>query len=177
MKHLARAIGLTLLLASSLSCAAHPPAAAPPPPTQAIEMRLDPEALAAWGRTLQVQAGTSGVAGIETRNIKGNPKSSEVYTIMLTVPPNTRIAAHAHPDDRVAVVMSGTWYFGYGDEFNEASLRPLPPGSFYTEPPGVRHFARTGDTAAVVLITGFGPTGTAYANPADDPRRADSATK
>jgi quercetin dioxygenase-like cupin family protein len=169
-----RSMCVGLVCISSFSCAAHPPLPASPPPA---EVRLDPEALGAWRKTLKVEAGTSGVAGIETSNVKGNPQGAGLYTIMLRVPPNTRIAAHSHPDDRAAVVASGTWYFGYGNVFDEASLRPLPPGSFYTEPPSVLHFARTGDTAAVLLITGVGPTGTTYANSAEDPRAAPSSEK
>lgn len=107
-------------------------------------------------------AGTSGVAGIETRVLKGVPSATGLYTILLTIPPNTRIAAHDHPDDRIATVVSGTWYFGYGEKFDERALKALPPGSFYTEPPGLAHFARTGDTAVVLQITGAGPTGTTY---------------
>lgn len=107
-------------------------------------------------------AGTSGVAGLETRVLKGIPSATGLYTILLTIPPHTRIAAHDHPDDRVATVVSGTWYFGYGTKFDERALKALPPGSFYTEPPGQPHFARTGDTAVVLQTTGVGPTGTTF---------------
>ncbi len=107
-------------------------------------------------------AGTSGLSGIRTRVLKGDPSRSGVYTIELAVPANTRIEAHDHPDDRVATVISGTWYFGYGRRFDEKSLKALPPGSFYTEPPNEPHFARTGDVPVVIQISGFGPTGTKY---------------
>jgi hypothetical protein len=46
----------------------------------------------------------------------------------------------------------------------------LPPGSFYTEPAGVAHFALTRAEPVVVYITGFGPTNTVYLNAANDPR-------
>jgi pimeloyl-ACP methyl ester carboxylesterase len=72
------------------------------------------------------------------------------------------IEAHGHPDDRVATVISGTWHFGYGARFDDEALKALPPGSFYTEPPNEPHFARTGSTAVVLQISGFGPTGTSY---------------
>jgi uncharacterized RmlC-like cupin family protein len=97
-----------------------------------------------------------------------------VYTIMLRVPPHTRIAAHAHRDDRVATVVSGTWHIGYGDKFDQAKLKALPPGSFYTEPPGEPHFAETGDEAVVVQITGVGPSSTDYVDPSQDPRKTHS---
>lgn len=114
--------------------------------------------------------GSSGVGGIETVVLKGDPNQAGVYTIMLRVPAHTRIAAHSHRDDRVATVISGTWHIGYGDRFEEAKLKALPQGSFYTEPPGRPHFAETGDEAVVVQITGFGPSSTDYVDPAQDPR-------
>ena len=70
--------------------------------------RLDPAAikgLAASGAT----AGTSGVSGIRTRVLKGDPTKPGLYAIQLEVPAHTRIEAHVHPDDRVATVVSGIW--------------------------------------------------------------------
>jgi len=114
--------------------------------------------------------GSSGVSGIQTVVLKGDPNETGVYTIMLRVPAHTQIAAHSHRDDRVATVVSGTWHIGYGDKFDESKLKALPPGSFYTEPPGRNHFAETGDEAVEVQITGFGPSSTEYVDPAQDPR-------
>jgi pimeloyl-ACP methyl ester carboxylesterase/quercetin dioxygenase-like cupin family protein len=114
--------------------------------------------------------GSSGVADIRTIVLKGDPDQPGVYTIMLRVPPHTRIAAHSHRDDRVATVISGTWRIGYGDRFDESKLKSLPPGSFYTEPPGETHFAETGDEAVEVQITGYGPSSTDYVDRARDPR-------
>ena len=93
--------------------------------------------------------GSSGVSGTQTVILKGDPTKPGLYAILLRVGPNTKIQAHSHPDDRVATVVSGDWYFGYGREFNEAALKPLPPGSFYTEPPGMDHFAMTKATGVV----------------------------
>jgi hypothetical protein len=61
--------------------------------------------------------------------------------------------------------MRGTWYIGYGDEFDEKKLKALPPGSFYTEPAGLDHFAQTAAEPVVVYITGYGPTDTTYTDP------------
>jgi len=116
--------------------------------------------------------GSSGVGGIQTVVLKGNPDQTGIYTIMLRVPAHTRIAAHSHRDDRVATVIAGTWHIGYGDKFDEAKLKALPPGSFYTEPSARNHFAETGDEAVVVQITGFGPSSTDYVNATEDPRKA-----
>jgi pimeloyl-ACP methyl ester carboxylesterase/quercetin dioxygenase-like cupin family protein len=119
--------------------------------------------------------GSSGVAGIQTIVLKGDPDQAGVYTIMLRVPAHTRIAAHSHRDDRVATVISGTWRIGYGDSFDETRLKALPPGSFYTEPPGQPHFAETGDEPVEVQITGFGPSSTDYVNSGQDPRSTHKA--
>ena len=103
--------------------------------------------------------------------LKGDPSKPGLYTMLLRVGPNTKIEAHAHPDDRVATVLSGTWYFSYGKQFNESALKQLPPGSVYTEPPDTHHFAMTRGESVTIQITGTGPSGTAYADPANDPAR------
>jgi quercetin dioxygenase-like cupin family protein len=109
-------------------------------------------------------AGTSGVAGIRTTVMSGDPTQDGPYTIRLSVPPNTKIQAHTHRDTRTAVVISGVWYFGYGtsEAAGAAGEKALPAGSFYTEPSGVAHFAQTKADAVVVYITGQGPTDTVY---------------
>jgi quercetin dioxygenase-like cupin family protein len=113
--------------------------------------------------------GSSKLAGVHTKILAGNPAAAGFYSILLFVPPQTTIQAHSHRDDRMATVVSGTWQFGYGTHFDEKALKTLPVGSVYAEPGGVNHFARTGEVAVVVHISGFGPTDTRYFNPADDP--------
>lgn len=116
--------------------------------------------------------GTSGVSGIRTVLLKGDPDRAGLYTIMLRIPAHTRIEAHVHQDDRMATVVSGTWYIGYGDSFNSAALKALPAGSFYTEPADRSHFAETRETDVIVQITGVGPSSTRYIDPASDPQSA-----
>jgi quercetin dioxygenase-like cupin family protein len=132
-----------------------------------LQRRLSPdEALAL--PVVAAGAGTSGLSRIETRLLKGDPARPGLYTISIKVPPNTRIAAHTHRDDRTAVVVSGVWHFGYGPVANEAATRALLPGSFYTEPADDTHFARTGGEGATVYITGMGPSDTRYVGAAID---------
>jgi hypothetical protein len=75
------------------------------------QLRLTPTEIQALP-SISAGAGTSGIGGIRTRVLAGDPTASGPYTIALSVPANTRIAAHRHRDDRVATVISGTWYFG-----------------------------------------------------------------
>ena len=144
------------VLAAALVLAAS--AALADPPTQ----QRKPPAEFDFSTAASAGAGTSGIAAIQTIVLKGDPTKPGLYTIMLRIPANTRIAAHTHPDDRIGTVISGTWYFGYGKVFDAAALKALPPGSFYTEPPADPHFAETRDSPVVLQITGYGPTGTTY---------------
>src|SRR5262249_15773975 len=88
---------------------------------------------------------SSGLAGVSTQILFGDPSKRGFYTIVLFVPAHTTIPAHSHLDDRMATVVSGTWQFAYGDRFDERALKSLPVGSVYSEPGRVNHFARTGD--------------------------------
>jgi len=124
-----------------------------------------------WPSGSSLTVGTSAVAGIETVVLKGDPRTAGLYTILLRLSPNTKIEAHAHPDDRVGTVISGTWYFGYGRVFDETQLKALPPGSFYTEPPNADHFAMTKSEGVVIQVTGVGPSATTYVDPTNDPTR------
>jgi len=134
------------------------------------EKRITP-AEVQWPNAAGGAAGTSGVAGIQTVVLKGDPSKAGLYTLLLRLGSNQRIQAHSHRDDRVATGVSGKWYFGYGRQFNEAALKELPPGSFYTEPPGVFHFAMTKGEGVTIQISGTGPSDTVYADPQNDPSK------
>jgi len=132
------------------------------------QLRLSPAAV----DTMQAHAagsGTSGVAGIRTTIVAGDPSLPGRYTIRLTIAPNTRIQAHTHRDNRSAVVVAGVWYFGYGPVAKTEAESALPPGSFYTEPAGVAHFAETKGEPVTVYITGDGPTDTRYVQASGEP--------
>jgi len=114
-------------------------------------------------------AGGSGNVAVQVVTILGDASKPGPYAQLLKVGPNAQIAAHHHAGDRVGSVLTGTWHFGYGTQFDSAKLKTLPTGSVYTEPSGAPHFAMTGNEPVIVLITGTGPTDTVYENPADDP--------
>ncbi|MGP8033564.1 MAG: cupin domain-containing protein [Steroidobacteraceae bacterium] len=132
------------------------------------QLRLPPAVVDAM-QAHEAGSGTSGVAGIHTTIVAGDPSLPGPYTIRLTIPPNTRIQAHTHRDNRTAVVVAGVWYFGYGPVAKTQAEKALPPGSFYTEPAGVAHFAETKGEPVTVYITGDGPTDTRYVQPGAEP--------
>src|SRR6266699_2842827 len=132
------------------------------------EMRMLPAEMRG-GAVESNQIGSSGLAGVHTKVLFGDPSKAGFYSILLFVPPHTTIQAHSHRDDRMATVVSGEWHFGYGTRFDQKSLKALPAGSVYSEPGGTNHFAQTGDDPVIVQISGYGPTDTRYFNPDDDP--------
>jgi hypothetical protein len=78
--------------------------------------------------------GTSGVTGIKTVLLYGNPAKPGPYVLEIRVPANTVIAAHTHRDNRFATVISGTWYFGFGTNPATVRVKALTAGGLYTEP-------------------------------------------
>jgi hypothetical protein len=72
---------------------------------------------------------------------------------------------HFHPEDRHAVVISGTWYTGEGDTFDPAKTVALKPGSYMKHPAGGHHFDGARDEEVIVQIVGYGPSGTTLISP------------
>ncbi|MDB6090709.1 MAG: hypothetical protein JWN85_3493 [Gammaproteobacteria bacterium] len=143
-------------------------AAAYAAPLSSPQLRVTPDEVDTM-QSHHAGAGTSGIAGIRTTVVAGDPAKPGPYTIRLSVPANSRIQAHTHRDNRTCVVIAGTWYFGYGPVAGAAAEKALRAGSFYTEPAGVAHFAETRAEPVVVYITGSGPTDTVYVKASDAP--------
>lgn len=147
-------IGLLLFAVVAVACVAHAQGASNG------TVRLSAADIAALPST-GPGPGTSGVAGIRTAVLDGDPLLAAPYTIALFVPAHTRIAAHRHRDARSVVVVEGEWHFGYGDDAGGATAA-LGAGAFYTEPADVPHFAYTTEHPATLYITGTGPTDTRF---------------
>src|SRR5438270_7692477 len=73
------------------------------------EMRMTPQEIRASALDSN-QIGSSGLPGVHTKVIFGDPSRASFYTILLFVPAHTTIQAHSHRDDRVATVVSGEWH-------------------------------------------------------------------
>jgi quercetin dioxygenase-like cupin family protein len=96
--------------------------------------------------------------GMEQLNLVGDPSKPGPYTLRLKFPKGYRIAPHTHPDAREVTIISGIYATGYGDKFDEAALKVLPAGSFYTEPANVPHFIEIKEDV-VLQVSGKGPSG------------------
>ncbi len=131
------------------------------------EMRMTPAEMRASALDSN-QIGSSGLVGVHTKVLFGDPAKEGFYTILLFVPAHTTIQAHSHRDNRMAAVVSGEWHLGYGAHFDAKSLKTLPPGSVYSEPGSDDHFARTDNDRVIVQISGYGPTDTRYFDALND---------
>lgn len=103
----------------------------------------------------------------------GDPAKPGPYLIRVKLPAGTRMEPHKHPEDRIYTVMSGVFYIGLGETFDEAKLTAYGPGSVVVLPGGQPHFhwARSGEY--ITQVSAIGPLGLGYVDPDDDPRNAD----
>lgn len=151
---------LALTLCGALALASSPTRAAEFPETG---LTLTPEQMT-WEPNPRV-------SGLGVARIIGSGKKSGTYLYRVKFPKGRTVQPHSHPDDRTYTVISGTWYIGWGETYDESKMTALSAGGFYTEPAGVPHFVATPDGEAVVQITGTGPTKVDYVNPAQVPKK------
>lgn len=66
--------------------------------------------------------------GAEQAVIVGDDANPGLYSYQGRIPSGTKVAPHYHSGDRVVVVISGTFYVGFGDRFDAAAMKALPAG-------------------------------------------------
>jgi quercetin dioxygenase-like cupin family protein len=115
--------------------------------------------------------------GVFSRNLIGDVKKDGFYVARFKLPPNEKQPAHTHPDHRTYTVASGTMYSGLGTKFDESKLIELPTGSFYNMPANMPHFSWTKAGEVIMQVTGNGPSGFFYCDPADDPRNKNKTAR
>jgi quercetin dioxygenase-like cupin family protein len=102
--------------------------------------------------------------------VVGQPAEPGPYVIRVKVPAGVKIMPHRHPEDRVYTVISGVFYIGRGERFDDAELQAYPPGSVVVLPGGTPHFHWAKSGEYVTQVTAIGPLGLEYLDQADDPR-------
>ena len=86
------------------------------------------------------------------------------------VPSGVKLMPHEHPEDRVYAVISGVFYIGLGDRFDEEKLQAYPPGAVVVLPGDTPHFHWAMSGAYVTQVSAIGPLDLKYLDPKDDPR-------
>jgi len=132
----------------------------------AVEHKIVSPAELKWG-----DASPGLPPGAKMAVLDGDPTTKGSFTVRLQAPDGYKIPPHTHPTTERITVLSGTFYLGMGDKFDEAAGREMAVGSFAVLPAGMKHFGwNTGET--VLQINSEGPFQIKYVNPADDPRNA-----
>ncbi len=135
-----------------------------------LHAQAQPEPMAMTPAEMKWEAqGGLALPGMEQANLVGNPSKPGPYTLRLKFPAGYKLAPHTHPDSREVTILSGTWYTGYGERFDEAALKALPAGSFYTEPANVAHFVEVREPVTI-QVKGTGPSGRVFVGPAGNPK-------
>ena len=108
--------------------------------------------------------------GVEHAVLEGELGEVGIFVMRLRFPDGYEIPPHTHPNYERVTVLSGTFFLGYGEEFDREETRRLDAGGFTTMLPETAHFAiAEGET--VIQLTSMGPWEINYVNPEDDPRR------
>jgi quercetin dioxygenase-like cupin family protein len=101
----------------------------------------------------------------------GDPREPGPYVIRVKVPMGTRLMPHKHPEDRIYTVISGVFYIGLGETFDETRLSAFAPGSLVVLPGDQSHFHWAKSGEYITQVSAIGPLGLEYVDPANDPRK------
>jgi hypothetical protein len=102
--------------------------------------------------------------------VVGNTSEVAPYVVRVKVPSGVKLMPHRHDEDRVYTVISGVFYIGLGEEFDDRKLQAYPPGAVIVLPGGTSHFHWAKSGEYVTQVTAIGPISLEYVNPEDDPR-------
>jgi hypothetical protein len=114
-------------------------------------------------------------AGVELAVVVGNPTEPGPYVIRVKAPLGAKLLPHRHPEDRVYTVISGVFYIGFGDTFDDNAVTAYPPGTALVLPGDTWHFHWAKSGEYITQVTAIGPLGLEYAHTADDPRHSTPA--
>jgi quercetin dioxygenase-like cupin family protein len=90
----------------------------------------------------------------------GDSSKPGLYVDRIKFAPGTKVMPHWHPDSaRTVLVLSGTFYFAVGEQWDESQLKAYPAGTLYSEPARTPHYAWAKDGEVILQVTAIGPTG------------------
>jgi quercetin dioxygenase-like cupin family protein len=87
----------------------------------------------------------------------GDPTKPGLYIVRLKWLAGNMSRPHFHPNDRLIVVLEGTWWVGTGDKYDPDNTVPVPAGSYVTHFGNKIHYdgAKAGDV--IIQVHGMGP--------------------
>jgi quercetin dioxygenase-like cupin family protein len=109
-------------------------------------------------------------SGVKLALIEGPMNEAVPFLVRIKFPAGAKVPAHWHPAIEHVTVMSGTFYIGVGDAFDETKAMQFSAGSVTIMQPKTTHFAFFKEET-ILQVHGVGPWEVIYVNPADDPRK------
>ena len=104
--------------------------------------------------------------------VVGHPSEPGPYVVRVKVPSGVKLMPHRHQEDRIYTVMSGVFYIGLGEQFDETGMEAYPPGSVIVLPGDTPHFHWAKSGEYVTQVMAIGPISLEFLNPQDDPRNS-----
>ena len=101
--------------------------------------------------------------------LSGDPAQPGPFTLRLRMPAGTVIAPHTHATAENVTVLSGAIVHDTGETMDKARGKQVAAGGFVYLPGNMPHSLWTTTEPAEIQVTGTGPFGLHYINPADDP--------
>ncbi len=90
----------------------------------------------------------------------GDSSQPGLYVDRIKFMPGMKVMPHWHPDSvRTVLVMSGTFYFAVGEQWDGASSRLILRGRYIPNPARSPHYAWAKDGEVILQVTAIGPTG------------------
>jgi quercetin dioxygenase-like cupin family protein len=103
--------------------------------------------------------------------VVGELSEAAPYVVRVKLPSGVKLMPHRHQEDRVYTVISGVFYIGLGEEFDERKLEAYPPGAVVVLPGGTPHFHWAKSGEYITQVTAIGPISLEYVDSEDDPRK------
>jgi hypothetical protein len=87
----------------------------------------------------------------------GDPAKPGLYIVRYKWLPGNMSRPHFHPNDRLIVVLAGTWWVGTGDVFSPNNTVPMRAGTYVTHFAKQIHYDGAKDEEAIIEVHGMGP--------------------
>lgn len=123
-----------------------------------------------WQDSIQWNSFAAFPGKVKLAILVGDPKNHSPFIVRVKVPANEKILPHKHPEDRIYTVISGVFYIGIGEIFEEDKLKAYPPGSVIVLPGNTAHFHWAKSGEYITQVYAIGPLGMEYINRKNDPR-------
>lgn len=117
---------------------------------------IDP-AIAAFIEPKDIKWVPNAAGTVEFAVLYGDPSKPGLYVVRNKWKAGNMSRPHFHPNDRLIVVLEGTWWVGTGDVFDPNKTVPMGPGTHVLHYGGKIYYdgAKDGDT--IIQIHGIGP--------------------